>query len=63
MLAEFNSNRSIQIDMAGRHIDPPDVLAADGRQHTIGLNCQIRADDQATPNILRAVVKNGVAAW
>ena len=63
MLAEFNSNRSIQIDMAGRHIDSPDVLAADGRQHTIGLNCQIRADDQATPNILSVEVKNGVAAW
>ena len=63
MLAEFNSNRSIQIDMAGRHIESPDVLAADGRQHTIGLNCQIRADDQATPNILSVEVKNGVAAW
>ena len=63
LLAEFNSNRSLQIDVAARYIASPDVLAQDGRQHTLNLSGEIRADDQATPNIMSVVVENGVASW
>ena len=63
LLAEFNSNRSMQIDVAARYLATPDVLSQDGRQHTLNLNGEIRGDDQPTPNIMAVTIENGVAAW
>ena len=52
LLAEFNANRSMQIDVCSRYITSPDVLAQEGRQHTLNLIGEIRGDDQPTPNIM-----------
>lgn len=53
--------RRLRIDMVGRYIDTPDVIAVDGPVHTLALNSQLRAD--TANNILRVEVVNGLANW
>ena len=53
--------RSLTVDFVGRYIDGFDVLASADGVLTLDLAADLRADDDK--NILRATVRNGIAAW
>ena len=53
--------RRLRIDTCSRYIDTPDVLAADGAQHTLDLASQLRAN--AAGDILRVQVVNGLSTY
>ena len=61
--AMVGTNLELRLDHCVRYIDTPDVLAADGKQHTLKLSGQLRADDTTAANRFQAYVKNGVSAW
>ena len=53
--------RSLTLDLVGRYIDPPDVIAVDGSVHTLDMAAQLRADSDN--NIMRATVVNGLSTF
>ena len=57
------SLRRLQLDHSVRYIDTPDVLSADGKQHTLELVGQLRSDTTADANLFEAEVTNGLATY
>ena len=53
--------RALTIDLVGRYLDTPDVLAVDGSVHTLDLAAELRADP--ANNILRVQVRNGLTTF
>ena len=61
--AVVGADLELRFDHCVRYIATPDVLAADGKQHTLELDGQLRADTTAMANRFEVYVKNGVSAW
>ena len=61
--AVVGADLELRLDHCVRYIETPDVLAADGKQHTLELSGQLRADTTTGANRFEAYVKNGVSAW
>jgi hypothetical protein len=55
--------RRLRLDHCIRYIDTPDVLAAEGKQHTLELVGHLRADTTAANNLFQAEVTNGLATY
>ena len=55
--------RKIQLDHCVRYVDTPDVLAAEGKQHTLELAGMLRADATTSANLFSAEVTNGLATY
>jgi len=53
--------RSLQWDFVSRYIESPDVLQADGDQHLLSLDAELRADDDG--NFMAIAVRNALASW
>lgn len=56
--------RSMQIDQAVRIMTPPNLLATDGEQATVALECQLRSDASgAADDFLEVTIMSGLGAW
>ena len=56
--------RSLQIDQAVRIMTPPNLLATDGEQAIVALECQLRSDASgAADDFLEVEIKSGLSAW
>ena len=59
-----NATRSIRIDQAVRIIGSPDLLASDGEQATVELECELRSDAAGTADDFLALrLLSGLAGW
>lgn len=54
-------SKRLRLDHCVRYIEPPDILAADGKQHVLELTGQLRAD--SSNNLFQAVLNNAVTSW
>ena len=56
--------RSVEIDQCVRIVTPPNLLAYDGEQGTVQLDCELRSDASgADQNFLSVALSTGLSAW
>lgn len=53
--------RRLRWDLVGRYIESPDVLGADGDQHVLSLNAELRAD--SANNFMSVEIINALTSW